>query len=183
MTEIQSKYNDWIKDFAYHLIEDYGVYYKLIDHLHSVAFEAIISYDENRASDGKDLRMRFVEQDSEYTYRDVYLYLDAPVSMLEVLLGLAVRCEENIMANPDMGDRTGLWFYTMLETSGLAYQDDYRFDIYRCDHIIENILNRNYEADGSGGLFCVPNSKVDMRTIEIWRQMHMYINYKYPLFD
>ena len=37
-------------------------------------------------------------------------------------------------------------------------------------------LNRQYEADGRGGLFIVRNSRFDLRTVEIWYQAMWYLD-------
>ena len=131
--------------------------------------------DGNRAEDGIDLRYRFGR---EYSYPDAMIasYLDdRPCSILEMMTALAIRCEEHIMDDPDIGNRTGQWFWSMLVNLGLGSMYDAKFDRYRVDRILERLLDREYGRNGKGGLFTVNNGR-DMRTTEIWYQMNYYLS-------
>jgi hypothetical protein len=94
-----------------------------------------------------------------------------------MLVALALRCEENIMDDPDMGNRTGQWFWIMISNLGLGAMRDSRFNERRAEVVIDRLLSRDYEPDGEGGLFTVKGCKHDMRTVEIWHQMCWYLNY------
>ncbi|MEG1515987.1 MAG: hypothetical protein RSD95_13955 [Clostridia bacterium] len=97
--------------------------------------------------------------------------------MLEMMVALASRCEEQIMDNPDDGDRTGKWFFEMVESLGLMGMDDRRFHKGAACDILCRFMRRAYDESGQGGLFTIrqPNSNVDMREIEIWYQMMTYL--------
>ena len=41
---------------------------------------------------------------------------------------------------------------------------------------IKAFLDREYAPDGRGGLFYIPGIDIDMRQVEIWRQMMMWNN-------
>ena len=41
-----------------------------------------------------------------------------------MMIALAIRCEEHIMDDPDAGDRTGQWFWSMLVSLGLGSMDE-----------------------------------------------------------
>jgi hypothetical protein len=130
--------------------------------------------DGNRAEDGINLRYRFGR---EYSYPDAMIeaYLDIrPCSVLEMMTALAIRCEDHLMSDPDIGDRTGQWFWNMLVNLGLGPMDDAKFDRYQVDRILERFLERRYERNGKGGLFTV-NNGFDMRGTEIWYQMNYYL--------
>lgn len=152
-------------------------YRKLLLHLHSIEFTYILPMDENRAEDGKDLRWRFVlthgYEDDQDRVLDI---LDGPCSVLEMMLALSIRVEEETMDDPAIGDRTGQWFWGMLVNLGLGSMHDSRFDAEHVDDIIDRFLERDYGYDGEGGLFTVRHCDRDMRDIEIWNQFNMYLN-------
>ena len=149
-------------------------YRKLLLQLHSIPFRWVIARDENRAEDGIYLRRRFA-----YDYTDIEdadEYLTEPCSVLEMMLALAIRCEETIMDDPEMGDRTTQWFWGMIATLGLGSMSDDRFDRLYVVDVINRFLNREYEPNGKGGLFKVRNCDYDLRDIEIWIQLLWYLD-------
>lgn len=144
--------------------------------LHDSEFTYTIPMDGNRAEDGVNLRYRFGYEES-YSDRMIASLLDVrSCSVLEMMIALALRCEEDIMENPDIGNRTGCWFWIMIDNLGLSPMDDAHFDERYVDHVIRCLLNHEYEYDGAGGLFMVEDPPGDMRTTEIWYQMCWYLN-------
>ena len=105
-----------------------------------------------------------------------YINRNAPCSVLEMMVALAIRCEETIMDNPAYGDRTAQWFWGMIRTLGLYSMTDDRFDQEYVDMVIDRFLNRDYEPNGEGGLFKINNCKYDLRKIEIWYQLCWYLD-------
>lgn len=99
---------------------------------------------------------------------------DRPCSVLEMMIALSIRCEEHIMDDPDIGNRTGQWFWSMLVSLGIGAMDDRKFDRYFVDRTLERFLDREYERNGEGGLFTVNNGR-DMRRTEIWYQMQYHL--------
>lgn len=149
-------------------------YKKLLMHLHNTNFIYLIPKDGNRAQDGIDLRYRFAY---EYTdIEDADSYLKGPCSVLEMMVALAVRCEETIMDDPKKGDRTGQWFWNMIVSLGFGGMSDDRYDRFFVDKTLDRFLSRKYEPNGKGGLFTIRNPKRDMRRIEIWYQLCDYLN-------
>lgn len=152
-------------------------YFCLLSLLDSIEFTYSIPLDENRAWDGADLRYRFGRERGLDDNLIELLLDDRPCSVLEMLVALSIRCEEHIMYNPEIGDRTCHWFWIMLSSLGLKQMDDTRFDDGYSRFIIVRFLNHQYRYDGAGGLFTIPNCSSDMTTIEIWRQLMLYLNY------
>ena len=92
-----------------------------------------------------------------------------------MIVALALRCE-TIMEDPDYGDRTGKWFWGMIESLGLKSMDDTSFNRDYVDDVIDIFLSRGYGRDGRGGLFTIKHPKRDLRTVEIWYQMNWYLD-------
>lgn len=132
--------------------------------------------DENRAEDGTDLRYRFGEA---YRYKDAEVAAnldDRPCSVLEMMVALAIRCEEHIMDDPAVGDRTGRWFWDMVDNLGLGAMSDARYEEEYIDAVLERFLNRKYDRDGAGGLFTVKRCPHDLRSVDIWYQMCWHLD-------
>ena len=139
-------------------------YRKLLAYLHATEFTWLILNDQNRAEDGINLRYRFSWESHK------------PCSVLEMMVALAIRCEECIMDNPNYGNRTGQWFWTMITSLGLGSMSDEHFDKERVGQIISRFLNRDYLPNGRGGLFTIKNCKCDLRDVEIWYQLCWYLD-------
>jgi hypothetical protein len=132
--------------------------------------------DGNRAEDGINLRYRF---GYEKGYEDCQIAscLDTkPCSVLEMLVALAMRCEEHIMDDPALGNRLGKWFWSMIENLGLSSMSDRKFNRSFTAGVVKRFLNREYDPDGKGGLFIIKNRKIDLRREEIWYQMCWYLD-------
>lgn len=152
-------------------------YKKLLAHLHDIEFTYLIRADRNRAEDGVDLRHRFtVVNGYEDSYHAIMDALDGPCSVLEMMVALSIRCEETIMDDPDIGDRTGQWFWGMIVNLGLGAMNDSRFNSLLVDEAVSRFLNRDYEPDGRGGLFRIRNCDTDLRSVEIWYQLCWYLD-------
>ena len=149
-------------------------YEKLLMYLHDTEFRYVMLKDENRAEDGMDLRYRFANE--HQTIDDADLYLGGPCSVLEMMVALALRCEENIMDDPQIGNRTGQWFWGMVRNLGLGPMTDDRFDLQKVKCIIDTFLNRQYDQDGRGGLFTIYDCRYDLRDVEIWVQLCWYLD-------
>lgn len=148
-------------------------YRELLTHLHRIEFTYSIPNDVNRAEDGIDLRYRFV---LERNCRDMLDYLDGPCSVFEMIAALSIRCEEQFMDNPDIGNRIGQWFWNMIANLGLGSMNDDQFDEEKANEIIGRFLDRDYEPDGRGGLFTVRHCRRDLRKVEIWYQLCWYLD-------
>lgn len=172
--EILNEYFEWL----YRLVcgDRYSnaiSYKKLLAYLHRTEFTYLLSKDKNRAADGVDLRYRFSK---ERYHGHVPSCLDGPCSILEMMVALAIRCEETIMDDPKIGDRTSQWFWGMVTNMGLGYMSDNRFDEHVAKEIIDRFLNRDYSQNGRGGLFTVRNCEYDLTNIEIWTQMLWFLD-------
>lgn len=172
--QIINDYFEWLWNFT--KCRGHSQNRKIITLLHNIEFRYSIPMDANREEDGIDLRYRFItEVGIPKNYQEVYAYLDGPCSVLEMMIALAIRCEESIMDDPDIGDRTSEWFWLMMKNLGLDYMSDRKFDRDIAEEKISIFLDRNYKRNGEGGLFVV-NGRRDLRKVEIWYQMCWYLD-------
>ena len=90
--------------------------------LYDIPFRYSHHLDKNRVDDAEQLRFEFLRDFDERAH------FDSPISVLEVLVALAKRCEDNIMHDPDYGDRTHEWFWEMITNLGLDGMKNRYFD-------------------------------------------------------
>ena len=175
--ELMNEYFEWM----YQMVSQNGYFpnrsfRKLLKQLLETDFYYLIGMDGNRAEDGIDLRYRFGFENDISQAEIANLLDDRPCSVLEMMVALALRCEEHIMSDSHVGNRTGLWFWDMILSLGLDRMFDARYDSEYVDEIIRRFLDHEYQPNGEGGLFSVQNSSSDLRGIEIWYQMMIYLN-------
>ena len=175
--ELHKKYFEWL----YRLVHDNKHYGKLsfrniLIFLHNIEFTFLIDMDENRAIDGVEFRYRFGYENG-YSRDIIERYLDnSPCSVLEMMVALAFRAEEQIMDDSIHGDRTGQWFWNMMVSLGLGHMNDSKFNEGYAYQIISRFLERKYERNGRGGLFTIENCPYDLRDMEIWSQFMWYLD-------
>lgn len=126
--------------------------------------------DCNRAADGLSMRRAYAVANSIDIYE-----LRGACSVMEMMVALACRMEQDYMSDLEYGDRTGQWFWYMIQSMGLINMDDGRFEEDVAYSIIQNMLHHRYTSDGRGGLFYVKNCVRDLRRDEIWTQMNQYM--------
>lgn len=145
-------------------------YSQLFNILHSRPFKYSLALDENRESDGEDLRYRFgYERDFDQT--KVAFYLDrGSCSVLEMLVAMAVRMDD-IMYDED----PGVWFWDMMDslglsgyTNGVISKEPYAED--EINGIIDNFMERDFDPNnGEGSPFTVKDNRgQDLRNVEFW---------------
>lgn len=176
--QVKNEYFEWLYDYVCRGRSiEFASYKELFSCLHNIEFTYIIRKDENRAKDGADLRYRFA---TNMGYEDLIYILDRPYgkygcSVLEMIIALAIRCEETIMDDTRYGDRTGQWFWSMMSNLGISHMNDDKFDSEAVEEAIDIFLNREYDADGKGGLFHIRGCQYDLTNEEIWHQLCWYL--------
>jgi hypothetical protein len=172
--ELRSDYFKWLRDIvcANRFHKDIS-YDKLLTHLHSVDFRWTRALDADRADWGLNMRYRFGQYRKCEHVKD---YITGPCSVFEMMVALAVRCEEDLMDDPDYGDRTAQWFWNMIVSLGLGSMIDSNFDAEYVDTTIQKFLNREYGRDGKGGLFTLRHATFDARKVDIWYQLCWYLD-------
>ena len=171
-TSIEMRYFEWLCD----LVDCREEYKNLLWELHGIKFIYSINHDSNRVIDGMALRDQFAYEYQIVDYRE----LNKSCSVLEMMIGLSRRCEDEIMDVMDGVNRTYIWFWDMIKNAGLYEYDNDHFDAQMIDYIVQNILNRRYRYDGIGGFFPMKNPPEDLRDTQIWYQMMFWLQEKYP---
>lgn len=175
--DICNEYFEWLYGLVCRTKYAGGISFrKLLTYLHATEFRYSLPMDENRALDGIALRWRFV-CDRDYP-DDILDDLVGPCSILEMMVALTFKCEE-FMDDPDIGDRFTQWFWHMIVSLGLGSMDDRSFNKRKVEASINRFLDRDYEPDGSGGLFTIYDYDRDLRDVEIWHQMCWYLDEYY----
>ena len=173
--QVRNRYFEWLYNYACKgRINEHISFRKLFANLHDTQFDFYIRNDVNRAMDGVNLRYRFatvVRDDEAFD-----ILSDYPCSVLEMMLALAIRTEEQIMDDPQYGDRTQQWFWGMLSNIGISSISDDVYDEQYVNERIYRLLERRYEPNGKGGLFYIRDCDTDLRDVEIWTQLCWYLN-------
>lgn len=168
---VKVKYYEWLL-MQINAKKSYG---KLLAYLHQIPFRWSIKMDENREADGLALRYQFAAEHDVLNMDDEMDNADC--SVLEMMVALAIQCEVSIgMDDPDFGNRTDQWFWGMIENLGLKTMVNSRFDEQRVAEVIDRFLDREYDPDGTGGLFTIENCKYDLREVELWYQACWYFD-------
>ena len=149
-------------------------YQNLLWKLYSTDFYYELAFDENRAADGLYLRKMYFRETG-------FSVAERPCSVLEMMIALAKKAEDDIMHNPDFGDRSGYWFWTMIQNLGLDMYDDSYFFESEVDKILDIFVHRRYENNGFGGAFPVHNKTRDVRKTDLWWQMNAYLEENFPV--
>lgn len=172
---IRNEYFEWLYNYVCEgRVHDKISYKKLFRLLHDIEFEFYIRNDLNRAKDGVDLRYRFAMlKDGDEI--EIVEILNKPCSVLEMMIALAIRCEESIMDDTRYGDRTSQWFWSMLSNLGIGYMTDERFNEDDAVEKIYRFIEKRYRPDGKGGLFHIKGYDGDLRDLEIWTQLCLYL--------
>lgn len=173
--QIEDAYFDWMLGLVCENDSKFP-YNKLLHYLHAIEYVYVDPMDGNRYEDGIYLRYKFGYY-REYDQQIIAAYLDVhSCSMMEMLIALSIRCED-IMDDPNYGDRVGQWFWNMITNLGLSSMTDDNFDPDYIDFVISRFENHEYNKDGSnGGLFIIHDRSKDMRSAEIWYQMCWALN-------
>ena len=167
---LETYYHEWLCDIV--CADDYSgcaaQYSYLLEDLDHIEFIFTNPMDENRMADGLDLRYRFCFE-KEYGKEVIDILKDNPCSVLEMLAALSVKCEE-IMMDDSGVDRTGRWFWEMIFTLGLRNMTNDSYNHNKVISAVQRFMWRDYDIDGSGGIFHVYNKRYNMRKAEFWAQ-------------
>jgi len=159
-----------------------GNYQKLLWKLYTTAFYYELDYDRNRAADGIYLRKLYRREFRLPGPEDLNQATETQCSVLEMMVALARDAEDNIMHDPELGDRTRRWFWIMMENLGLDIYDDFGYSEEAVDRILYVFMHHQYAPNGgAGGMFPVRKSCRDMRKTDLWWQLNAYFEENFPV--
>ena len=154
------------------LIELYNIDFYIID--------GVEGNEQNRIIDAMDLKVEFCETHTEIDKDSMF---KNPPSVLEVMVALARRIDDDIMYDPVVGLNASQWFWEMIHNLNM---DDFTDDNYNytwssddVDIIVSKMMDRAYPENGIGSLFPLKNPNFDARKVEIWTQMQAWLTENY----
>lgn len=142
-------------------------YWKLFKELYETEFAWLISGDDNRAEDGRELRLEF---QIESNIQGDNNWFESPCSVFEMLIAFSRRTEFAA------GETPAFWFWHFLSNLGLGDANDAsEITSEEIQDILNDFVWRNYSDTGQGGLFPMQNPPLDQRKVEIWYQFCEYL--------
>ena len=180
-------YFTWLVDYKTNLVKDdlrfsHGF---VARRMFEYNFSAFVKFDENRISDGYNLRRYYNNHRSRGRLLHRNDLMNEPVSVLEVLIALADRMVTQIIPKNNDIETTHDCLMLMFENLGLYKITDSVINHLRfsqkghffemIDQSITRFVDRTYDRFGRGGIFPLQYSKVDQRKVELWYQMNEYL--------
>lgn len=173
-------------------------YEKLCTLLHNTPYVVMNPMDENRVRDVDALRDKWLDN---ARVKDEHLRMEYAkdinndsVSMLEMLIALAIRVNDYILADPTKPELPANLFWNFIDnlveygsfgtkyhTAAEILKDDTWCD-FASDTMaacLNRVNTRTYHSDGTGGLFPLRNPKINQRKEELWTCCVAYINENY----
>jgi len=146
-------------------------YWTLLRLLHQKEFTwSNVVMDENRAHDGRDLRLEFLRSTGTELGKDDTHWMDYGCSMLELLIALSRK-----LAFEGEGEASA-WFWELVGNLGLDECTDANPpDAKIVNLILDKVVERDYSPNGAGGLFPLENANEDQTHIELWYQANAYL--------
>lgn len=168
-TDSIPSYFSWICKKIYNPINGQSEYSKLLKKLFDTEF-VYEPFDYDRARDGIALRGYYQDE----TGKDPEILGEC--NLLEMMVALVERYENSVMYDPQMGDRTGQWFWNMIVSLGLSGMTDENYDEKYASSCIERLESHRYDSDGKGGLFTIKNTPIPVNEMPIYVQINYFMN-------
>lgn len=169
---LDERYLDWLYDQVALVKTRTGArsFRRLFEQMHKTIFVAIVSHDENRIADARDMRYEFLAQHKNE--RGDLDWMRAPCSMLELLIVLSRQLSF------EMDDNTDAWFWHLVDVLNLEQFNDHKYTRKAQEVVgstLDRVIWRTYEPSGEGGLFPLRDPRRDQRKIELWYQLNAYL--------
>lgn len=166
------EYYQWLLEKVDGYMDPYYNYSLLLHKLHSIPFVYSIERDKNRAIDAERLRHEYMD---EVGINDIYYEDNVPCSVLEMLIALSIRCDQEIMGEAGI-DQVAKWFWIMIENLDLMHCSDENFSGEYVSQQVHIWLDRMFDRRGKGSPFPLKRAIHDQRKVEIWLQMCGYLS-------
>ena len=168
--ELEGRYLTWLhsKVVLEYMPSSDQSYYELLRILHAMEFTWKVVGDDNRAEYGLEVRRIFVK-DTKSVVSDQWM--SEPCSVLEMLIALSD------LAEFESDTPRHIWFWRFMKNLGLSdLNDASNPDAYSdIEPIVDRFIEREYDANGNGGLFPLQDPHHDQRQVEIWYQLCAYL--------
>ncbi len=176
-TTINSISDDYLAWLEIQIRDENGTrgrsYWDLLRLMYEKEFLSFVANDDNRIADGLDLRIEFCYAQH---IRPNALRNLGPCTFLEVLIGLSRK-----LAFAVGGNSVG-WAWQLVINLELHMMTDPlpSRKARKTNDILDTVINRTYDPDGSGGFFPLAWPEDDQTKIELWYQMAAYIDEMHP---
>lgn len=149
------------------------LYWSLARILYTTEFDWFVPNDDNRAEDGRDLRLEFRQTLRNPSVMDDE-WLGLPCSIFEMLIGISRR----LAFESGFEGEASAWFWILIDNLDLRRFNDSAYknsDLGEVVYILQRLSNRTYDYDGRGGLFPLSYPEEDQRHVELWYQLNAYL--------
>lgn len=177
MRPLDDRYFEWLYKLAVpqERREYHSEGWELLKLMYKTEFVWFVDRDDNRAEDGKTLRLDFVREKRYDSPDEAWMHM--PCSFLEMLVALCQR-------GSFFDDRdVSVWFWELI--GNLDLHDYTRFHAREFEEVardrIETVIWRKYARSGLGGLFPLSFPDRDQTKIELWAQLTAYIQERHRL--
>lgn len=163
MKPLEFEYYDWLCGQIHIPRRNRNSYNDLFVIMYQTEFVWIVDRDDNRVGDAEQLRRDFLDgRIFEFNFA---------ISILEVMIALSRR-----MASNSEQHTASEWAWKFIENLRLNKSSDplEGRKAERVGKILEDLVWRQYEPDGSGGFFPLVNPPQDQTKMELWDQMQLY---------
>lgn len=150
-------------------------YHELLYALYDIQFHSSNELDKNRISYALALR-------DEYEARGLAGCPVEGCTVLEVMMSMAIRCEDTVMNNPNKGDRTLDWFWQMIDNLGFSKFTDGAWNaamLVNVNRTINDWLERRFKRNGLGSPWPLSEGRKDCRRVDLWTAMMWYMSENY----
>jgi hypothetical protein len=149
-------------------------YSGIMELMYAKEFIWLVPNDDNRIGDGLYLRGQFLEESEAPESLEPDML--GVCSVLEVLVGLSQRLAFQTSTSPE----SCAW--ELIENLQLHKFPDplTRGKTKKVNDILDTLIWRTYSPDGFGGFFPLAWPREDQTKIEIWYQMHAYLEEIHP---
>lgn len=159
---LENAYFDWLCAQVIY-VRNAGPELSLLRKLHATEFIARLVGDDNRLSEGRDLRREFFINNHDIPDYEEWR-TDPRCSVLEMMIAFSRRCEW-MTEEP-----AATWFWEFIDNLRLKNKNRRKLD-----EALNAFLWRTYDSGGHGGMFPLSNPKSNQREVEIWYQFCDYL--------
>lgn len=163
MSLYENQYFEWlISQIQYPKSKTFN---ELFQKMHHIEFVWVVPNDDNRVQDGLDLRIEFYDGNRPAKESSI-------ISVLELVIAISRRIAFVAEGDPSV------WAWQLIKNLRLNRMSDPLTDYEneKTDEVLNNLVWRQYYPDGRGGFFPLANPNEDQRKVELWEQMHAYVN-------